>query len=131
MFPPNQISYNSISELEHWSLHIPCFKPVATDLCGLKACLTRFSSCLFLTARNQELKSLTLQHLRDIGLQDVESLIIHFSNGKSKGSLLSELVKNHSCQDIVFVDDQLLNLKDVAAQINQKPVHLYLFLRNR
>ena len=104
--------------LNDWKLYINETKPVATDLNGIMQLITLIlslnSQLILLTARENELKNITHQHLLYSGI-DISSDIIHFSYGQSKGEYISRYI-NHmfdKYDKIIFIDDYIVNLESV------------------
>jgi hypothetical protein len=120
-------------ELAHqmWRNRIPVMQAYHSDHsgCGIEELMSRARSTnshiIFLTARDDTLADATYQHLKDLGIGDIE---VNFCAGRNKGTVLVEILKEFRTmyQNIIFVDDRLKHLEEVYDAVNQT-VNLTLY----
>ena len=82
---------------------------------------------VLLTARNPDLKDITLTHLKQLNIELDE---IYFNENKGEELLSIVSTQNNKYKNIIFVDDLLSNLEDVANSFKDKNIYnLFLYLK--
>ena len=126
-----------ILTLEEWIQNIKIMKP---EMIRKESFIKFFDKALennckiiFLTARNEKLKDLTLQHLLHCEVITKENFHnVYFS--ENKGDKLKKILQNpeySNIKNIIFIDDLDRNLKDVYnALYFDYNVNLYHFIHN-
>ncbi len=105
-----------------------------TDEPGLRRFFERNTGCIVLvTARRPHLAKATTRHLAACGLMFDDNNIFHVGNADKGEAILSILQQHRFCavRDVVFVDDQMQNIKDVRAAFVDHPeyrTHLYHYM---
>jgi predicted secreted acid phosphatase len=100
-------------------------EPDPTDLDGFNDLVKRVrekgGEVMFLTARSPEHRSLTLQRLTSVGIDDPDNYRIYFTGNKTtKGKYISKYVDLTQYGEVVFVDDmhkQLISVHQLFPQV--------------
>ena len=118
-----------------WETIIEKQEPIHTDKKGLtdliKHSYSLNNDIIFLTARYDRIKNITLDHLENILPGNLHFKLnnnVYFCNGKPKGQYLNHLLATKYTKDynnIIFIDDMEKNLKSVS-QYNPTVIN-YLF----
>lgn len=121
-----------------WESIIKNHKPIHTDEHGftelINHCYLLNNDIIFLTARYDRIKEITINHLEQILPNNLHLNLnnnLHFCNGISKGQYLYNLLTTKYKKDyknIIFIDDMEKNLKSVS-QYNPTVIN-YLFEKN-
>jgi hypothetical protein len=119
--------------LNDWKIQISLAVPLHIDENGVFDLFKRAKelecTIIFLTARNQSLETITYEHLKQLGIEEIK---IYFSPDVEKGITLDE-IKNNDCQnydDIIFVDDLHGNLVSVHNNTNHPNIKCYHMIEN-
>lgn len=127
----NDYDKADISALEDWIEHVKINKP---EMINKDSFIEFFNSSLdnnckiiFLTARNEKLKDLTLQHLIHVDVINHNKVYDIYFN-ENKGEELEKILSKEEFNDILFIDDLEENLKDVSNHLYDKyNLNLYHF----
>lgn len=79
------------------------------------------SKLMLLTARDINLKDITINQLNDCGIQIKD---VHHSY--PKGKKVKELYEQYKYDNIIFVDDHLDNVEDVELEMKEYNIECYL-----
>ena len=119
--------------LDKWISYIIDNNPYTTDEIGYNNMLKRVndtnSRLLFLTARHEHLRDITLKHMLHL---NIHNPILHFTNGNCKGQYILDNLINSSqnfeinSNNIIFIDDLLQNIANVSDKLAEH-VTCYLF----
>jgi hypothetical protein len=72
---------------------------------------------IFLTARNEDLSSITYKHLRHINIDNRHLVYFDENKGEKFYEIVSTLHQN--CENITFVDDLIINLDKIMIAVNK------------
>ena len=100
--------------LEEWKNVVMETDPTHTDLEGFKIMLDRIhktkSQLLFVTARSADLKEVTKEHFKTLGVSSDE---IYFCGTASKGEVIQQSIELDKHKHVVFIDDHISNIEAV------------------
>lgn len=129
--------------LAEWTSHITSADkyPFFTDRAGYANMIAKInetnSQIVFLTARCEYLRDMTLKHLHHL---NIDNPILHFTGGQCKGKYILENILNvnvranvranvnSDLRNIIFIDDRLQNIVDVKNKLINFNLTCYLFI---
>lgn len=117
--------------ITEWENHIKDAIPNHTDADGffnlLKQAKIFQNEVIIVTARNLEIKDVTIQHLNYLNIFNID---VHFVAGGNKGSKINDVMnkKINEYDQIVFIDDMDHNLKNVKEYFGDKVI-CYKFIK--
>jgi len=114
-----ELGENEELALQEWIMHIHTCEPKHTHADSFNAFIenTKGSNIICLTARNEALKTITEEHLSQIG---IEGIPIYYSHGSTKGLVLKDIVASTfpDITNIVFIDDNKNNILSVNKEFD-------------
>lgn len=121
-----QLSY------DYWYDFVAKNLPEHTDYDGFVNMVKRVnnnnSEIIFVTARNTDMKQITIDHLKHVNI-DTDKYEIYFTSQGKKSPIIQELFNKRDKTNIIFVDDAPHNHEDVKLHFGDK-VYCYKFQMN-
>lgn len=120
----DDLAYDQWKELVYKSL------PEHTDIDGFNEMIKKVSDTnseiVFVTARHEDMRKITIDHLKHVGVNKYE---IHFTSNCNKAPIIHEIHSRKNKDNIIFIDDLISNHNDIQTNFKCE-VDCYLFQMN-